>query len=135
VAQQQGSDSVSPGISQAGDRHEADADQVAHQVQRGESAQVGAAGAPPAIQRQERPPDPRATREEVRAAVEAYLRRVMEARGWSSVRITPDIRVVLGSLGINDAGLTLAIDSWLGQPILPGDPAEFARRSAQRLPG
>lgn len=133
VQQRQAGKIAKVAISQPGDPLEHAADAAAHRVMEGGQAHVSVSGSPPAIQRQQRQGN-RASREEARAALEAWLRRVMQQQGWRTVRVTPEVRSAVTSLFAGDIGRQLGIEAWLNSPALPGDPAEFARDVARRLP-
>ncbi|MGH8531169.1 MAG: DUF4157 domain-containing protein [Gammaproteobacteria bacterium] len=133
VQQRQAGGVTKPIVSHSGDRFEPAADASARQVTQGGQAQIAASGTPPAVQRQPRQGN-RATREEARAALEAFLRRALQAQGGRSLRVTPEVRSAVTSLFAGDIGRLLSIDAWLSKLNLPGDPAEFAREVARRLP-
>ena len=133
VQQRQAGKIAKTAISQPGDPLEHAADAAAHQVMQGGQAHVFVSGTPPAIQRQRRQGN-RASREEARATLEAWLRHVMQQQGWRTVRVTPEVRSAVTSLFAGDIGRLLSIDAWLSKLNLPGDPGEFAREVAGRLP-
>jgi hypothetical protein len=134
VVQQRTAEGIpSTALSQPGDRFERTADAAAQQVMQGGQAQISTTGTPPAVQRQQQPGN-RATRDEVRVALEAFLRRAMQTQGGRTLRVTPEIRSAVTSLFIGDIGRLMGIEAWLSSPALPGDPAEFAREVARRLP-
>ena len=133
VVQQRQTADVKAEMSQPGDRFEQAADRAAQQALQGQTAESATGGAPPAIQRQQREGN-RASREEASAALEAWLRRVMQQQGWRSVRVTAEVRSAVISLFSGDIGRQIGIEAWLNSPALPGDPADFARQVARRLP-
>jgi hypothetical protein len=133
VMQQRHATEREPDVSQPGDRFEQAADRAAQQAVQGQLAESTISGAPPAVQRQSRAGD-RASREETQAALEAFLRRVMQHQGGRALRVTPEVRSAVTSLFIGEIGRLMGIEAWLNSPALPGDPAEFAREVARRLP-
>jgi hypothetical protein len=133
VVQQRRTADVKAEMSQPGDRFEQAADRVAQQALQGQTVESAVGGAPPAIQRQQRRGN-RASREEARAALEAWLRRVMQQQGGRSVRVTAEVRSAVTGLFSGDIGRQIGIEAWLNSPALPGDPADFAREVARRLP-
>ena len=133
VVQQRHATKREPEVSQLGDRFEQAADHAAHQAVQGQSVESTTSGAPPAVQRQPQAGD-RASRQEAQAALEAFLRRVMQQQGGRALRVTPEVRSAITSLFSGDIGRLMGIEAWLSSPALPGDPAEFAQDVAQRLP-
>ena len=89
--------------------------------------------APPALHIQQRR-QTGSTRDEAQAAVEAFLRRAQQAQGGSTLRVTPEVREAISSLVFGDSQRRTTIDTWLNSAAVPGDPAEFAREVATRLP-
>jgi Domain of unknown function (DUF4157) len=133
VVQQRQAAELEAAVSQPGDRLEQAADRAAQQAVQGQAAASPVSDMAPAIQRQPRQEN-RASREDARAALEAFLRRVMQQQGGRALRVTPEVRSAVTSLFIGDVGRLVTIESWLNSPALPGDPAEFAREVARRLP-
>jgi hypothetical protein len=58
----------------------------------------------------------------------------MQQQGGRTLRVTPEVRSAVTSLFSGDIGRLMGIEAWLSSPALPGDPAEFAREVARRLP-
>jgi Domain of unknown function (DUF4157) len=133
VVQQRQAAELEAGVSQPGDRFEQAADRAAQQAVQGQSAESAVSGVAPAIQRQVQRGN-RASREEARVALEAFLRRELLAQGGRALRVTPEVRSAVTSLFIGDVGRLIGVEAWLNSPALPGDPAEFAREVTRRLP-
>ena len=119
--------------SQPGHRCEPAADRAAQQAVQESSAQSASGGVPPTVQRQPQAGD-RVAREEVRMALEGFLRRAMHAQGGRAWWVTPEGRNVVIGLFVGDAGHLMAIETWLNSPALPDDPVELAGEVARRLP-
>lgn len=146
VAQQRAAATIETGaVSQPGEASEIAADRAAQQVLQGGAAQVMAAAAVPAIQRQA---DARgASRSEVEQAVREFLQRALQAQGGRSLRVTGAVRNALMMLANTDstdwhgpggdpgrAFRTVNLEVLLSSPAMPGDPAAFAQRVARMLP-
>jgi hypothetical protein len=81
-----------------------------------------------------RKPRQQASRAEAQAALEAFLKRALAAQGGRTLEATPQVREAVRVLFSRSATHWAQIDAWLAGKALPGDPAEFARQVARRLP-
>lgn len=131
VVQQRQAAEIKNEVNRPGDHFERAADQMAQQVLSGGKATASQGGTAPAIQRS---PRDEQVYEEVVAALEAYLRRALQAQGGRSLRVTDEVRTAVRTLFMGDAGGMLKIDAWLDGKTTIADPAAFAREVASRLP-
>lgn len=134
VAQQRQAGAVNAGqVSRPGDSFEQAADHAAQQVVQGDRADRAPAGTPPAIQRQERMPQPGVARAEAQAALRQYLER-LAAQTDGKVRVTPELRTAVEQMFAGDVGAILRLDGFFNRLNLPTDPATFAAEVARLLP-
>lgn len=135
VVQQRQAGAVRAGaVDTPGDRHEQAADAAAQQVMQGGQPRLAAAGAPPAMQRQRKKEEKGFSPIEVQQLLTVYLRKQLAVQGGRYLRVTAEVRTAVEKLFAGDMGRLIAIQGWLGQTGLPGDPAEFAAQVVRSLP-
>ena len=93
----------------------------------------------PAVQRQttglpDKTPAGTASRDEVLAALTAFLEKARAAEGTQDLRVTAPVRQALQILAGDDSGVRLRVDLFLSNTAFPSTPAGFAREALTHLP-
>jgi len=104
----------------------------AQQASTGHGASVAGAAGVPGVQRQ--PASQRATRDEARTALTAFLNRALAAQGGRSLRVTQQVKDAVMHLVRSEPMASVSVEGWLNGIALPGDPAEFAAQATRRMP-
>lgn len=136
IAQQAGASHIAESTGAPDDAFERHAARASAQAMAGARAERPSGGAVPAVQRQPRTAQkqPAATRADAEQALLAFLQRVLARTPSADLRRTRVVRNALDTLvrGGGSAAMFVDVDDFLKS--VPNEPAEFARRFAQRLP-
>jgi hypothetical protein len=135
IVQQRRASRVEDAIGAPGDRHEQAADQASVRMLAGAHAEPAAGGSVPAVQREPIGKEQSmAGRAEVERALHSFLQRVLARMPGTDLRTSRVVRNALDTLvlGGGSSAIFVSVDDFLKQ--VPNEPAEFARRFAQKLP-
>lgn len=135
VVQQRQAGTVRAGaVDGPGDRFEQAAEQAARQVAGGQRPTLaGAAGAPPAVQRQ-RTESPGLTRAEAQTLLTEFLQRHQTAQGGRSLKVTPAIELAILRMFAQDVMGSGSVEALLKSKDVPTSATSLAQKVASYLP-